>query len=144
VITEFKKGKWRTGWFNRTWVKLWNIEEKEIIEKFPIEEIIVEKLMNKLKENEIETIKKCSDDNECNKRIYIHGGSVQFKIKTSNIEREYTFQEIHPFKENNKEKEELRSKAQSLITILYSHIDLKQNFTDVLNKLPKGYYHWYE
>ncbi|HSQ46412.1 MAG TPA: hypothetical protein VLM44_05770 [Lutibacter sp.] len=144
VITEIRKGKWRTGWLNRSWRNLWKIESKDIIDKSPVNEKAVKKLMSELKENGIETIKKCSDDEECNKHMYLDGGSVEFKIKTSETERAYGFEEIFPLNEKNKEKIELRFKAQNLITILYKHIDLKQNFSDLFKRLPRGYYNWYQ
>lgn len=144
VITEITKGKWRTNWLNRTWKNLWNIKDKDIIDKNPIDQAVVKELMTELKENGIETIKKCSDDEECNKHMFLDSGTVGFKIKTSETEREYGFDEIYPLKENNKEKIELRFKAQKLITIVYKHIDLKQKFSELFKRLPRGYYNWYQ
>ncbi|MCB0463012.1 MAG: hypothetical protein KDC81_09955 [Flavobacteriaceae bacterium] len=144
VITEITKGKWRTGWLNRTWRNIWNIKDKEIVDKNPIDEKVVKELMTELKENEIETIKKCSEDVECSKYGFLDSGGVFFKIKSTNIEREYGFEEIYPLKENNKEKNELRFKAQNLITIVYKHIDLKQKFSELFKRLPRGYYNWYQ
>ncbi len=144
LITKVSKGKWRTGWLNRTWKNIWNIDPKEIIDKSLITETVVKKLMTELEENGIETIKKCSDDEKCNQNIYLDSGNVGFKIKTPSIEREYGFEEIYPLSENNKEQIELRIKAQYLITILYKHIDLTQEFSDLFKRLPNGYYHWYK
>lgn len=144
VITEITKGKWRTGWLNRTWRKIWNIKDKEIVDKNPIDQTVVKELMTELKENGIETIKKCSDDEDCKKHMFLDSGTVRFKIKTSKTEREYGFEEIYPLKENNKEKIDLRFKAQNLITILYKHVDLKQRFSDLFKRLPRGYYNWYQ
>jgi len=144
VITEITKGKWRTGWLNRTWRNIWNIKDKEIVDKNSIDRTVVQELMAELKENGIETIKKCSDDEECNKYMFLDSGTVGFKIKTSEIEREYGFEEIYPLNEKNKEKIDLRFKAQNLITIIYKHIDLKQRFSNLFKRLPRGYYNWYQ
>ena len=143
IITKITKGKNRTSWLNRTWRSLWRVESKEIMGKTPLDEKVVEKVMSRLKENGIETIKKCSDDKECDNYRFLDSGAVAFRIKLSNSEREYQFDEIYPLKEDNKEKIELRFKAQKLITILYEHIDVNQGFADLLETLPKGYYHWY-
>jgi hypothetical protein len=144
VITEITKGKWRTGWLNRVWRNIWNIKDKEIVDNNPIDQTVVKELMTELKENGIETIKKCSDDEDCKKHMFLDSGTVGFKIKTPETEREYEFEEIYPLKENNKEKIDLRFKAQNLITILYKHIDLKQRFSDLFKRLPRGYYNWYQ
>ena len=144
VITEITKGKSRTGWLNRTWRNIWNIKDKEIVDKSSIDQAVVKELMTELKENGIETIKKCNDDAECNKHMFLDGGTVGFKIKTSETEREYGFEEIYPLNENNKEKIDLRFKAQNLITILYKHVDLKQRFSELFKRLPRGYYNWYQ
>ena len=144
VITEITKGKWRTGWLNRTWRNIWNIKDKEIVDKDPIDETVVKELMTELKENEIETIKKCSEDEECNKYMFLDSGAVGFKIKTSETEREFGFEEIYPLNENNKEKIDLRFKAQNLITILYKYVDLKQRFSELFQRIPRGYYNWYQ
>lgn len=144
VITEITKGKWRTGWLNRTWRNIWNIKDKEIVDQSSIDQAVVKDLMTELKENGIETIKKCSDDEECNKYMFLDSGTVSFKIKTSETEREYGFEEIYPLNENNKEKIDLRFKAQNLITILYKHVDLKERFSELFKRLPRGYYNWYQ
>ena len=144
VITEITKGKWRVGWINRTWKNIWNIETKDIIDKNPIDRTVVKKLMAELKESGIETIEKCCDDEECNKHMYLDSGTIGFKVKTADTVREYGFEEIYPLNEKNKEKIELRFKAQNLITILYKYIDLKQNFSDLFKRLPRGYYNWYQ
>ena len=144
VITEITKGKCRTGWLNRTWRNIWNIKDKEIVDKDPIDETVVKELMTELKENEIETIKKCSEDEECNKYMFLDSGAVGFKIKTSETEREFGFEEIYPLNENNKEKIDLRFKAQNLITILYKYVDLKQRFSELFQRIPRGYYNWYQ
>lgn len=144
VITEITKGKWRTGWLNRTWKNLWKIKSKDIIDKNPINEEGVKKLMKELKENGIETIKKCSEDEDCNNQMYLDGGTVGFKIITSKIERDYEFGEIYPLDEKNKEKIKLRFEAQNLLTILYKNIDLRQRFFDLFKRLPKGCYNWYQ
>ncbi len=143
VITKISKGKRGAGWIDRTWKNIWNIKDKEIVDKNSIDQTVVKELMAELKDNGIETIKKCSDDNECNKHMFLDGGTVGFNIKTSEIEREYWFEEIYPLNEKNKEKIYLRFKAQILITILYKHIDLKQRFSDLFKRLPRGYYYWY-
>jgi DNA-binding HxlR family transcriptional regulator len=144
VVTEITKGKLRTNWLNRTWRNLWKIESEEIIDKNPINEKVVEKLMNELKENGIETIKKCSEVEKCNNLMYLDGGTVGFKVKTQKINRKYEFGEIYPLSEKNKEKIELRFEAQNLITILYKQIDLNQKFSNLFKRLPRGYYHWYQ
>lgn len=144
VITEITKGKWRTGWLNRTWRNIWKIKDREIVDKNSIDQTVVKDLMTELKENEIETIKKCSDDEECKKLMFLDSGTVGFKIKTHETEREYGFEEIYPLNKNNKEKIDLRLKAQNLITILYKHVDLKQRFSDLFKRLPRGYYNWYQ
>jgi len=144
VITEVSKGKYRTGWLSRAWRNIWNIKNKEIIDKNPIDEKIVKELMAALKENNIETIKNCNEDEECSKYGFLDSGSILFNIKSKKIEREYWFQEIYPLKENNKEKDELRFKAQKLLTIIYDHIDLKREFSEMFKRLPRGYYNWYK
>jgi hypothetical protein len=144
VNTEITKGKWRTGWVNRAWRNIWNIKDKEIVDKSSIDQAVVKELMTELKENGIETIKKCSDDEECNKHMFLDSGTVGFKIKTSETKREYGFEEIYPLNENNKEEIDLRFKAQNLITILYKHVDLKQRFSELFKRLPRGYYNWYQ
>jgi hypothetical protein len=144
VITEITKGKWKTGWLNLTWRNIWNIKDKEIVDKNPIEEKVVKELMIELKEAGIETIKKCSDDEECSNHMYLDSGTIGFKIKTSETEREYGFEEIYPLNEKNKEKIDLRFKVQNLISILYKHVDLKQRFSDLFKRLPRGYYNWYQ
>ena len=137
VITVITKGKWSTGSLHRIWRNIWNVKDKEIIDKNSIDEKVVNELMTELKENEIETIKKCSEDEECSRYEFLDSGGVDFKIKSTNIEREYGFEEIYPLKENNKEKIELRIKAQNLITIVYKHIDLKQNSLNYSNDFPE-------
>ncbi|WP_299016205.1 hypothetical protein [uncultured Polaribacter sp.] len=144
VITVITQGKWKTGWLIRTWRDIWNIEDEEIVDKNQIDKKVVKNLMNELKKNEIETIKKCSKDQECNKYGFLDGGEVSFKIESTQIEREYGFVEIYPLKENNKEKIELRIKAQNLITIVYKHINLEQKFSELFKRLPRGYYNWYQ
>ena len=144
VISEITKGKGRTGWLNWTWRNIWNIKDKEIVDKSSIDQTVVKELMTELKENGIETIKKCSDDQECNKHMFLDSGTVGFKIKTSETVREYGFEEIYPLNENNEEKIDLRFKAQNLITILYKHVDLKQRFSELFKRLPRGYYNWYQ
>jgi hypothetical protein len=104
----------------------------------------VKELMTELKENGIETVKKSSDDEECKKHMFLDSGTVGFKIKTSETEREYGFEEIYPLKDKNKEKIDLRFKSKNLITILYKHVDLKQRFSDLFIRLPRGYYNWYQ
>jgi len=144
IITEITQGKWEYGWLKKTWRNLWNIKDKEITDKNPIDEHAVKELMFSLKKNGIETIKKCSEDKECNKSMFLDSGSISFEIKTSETEKKASFEEIYPLNGNNKEKFKLRFKAQNLITIIYKHVDFKQNFADLFKRLPRGYYNWYQ
>ena len=144
LITKISQGKWEYGWLSRVWRGLWNKKDKEIIDINPIEKKVVKELMTELKKNEIETLKKCNEDEKCNENGFLDSGNIIFKIESENIKREYRFEEIYPLKESNKEKIELRIKAQNLITIIYNHIDFKQNFSDLFKRLPRGYYNWYQ
>ena len=144
VITEITKGKWKRDWLNRAWRNICNIKDKEIVEKSSIDQAVVKELMTELEENGIEKIKKCSDDEKCDKVRFLDGKIVRFNIRTNGIDREYVFQEIYPLNEKNKDPIELRLKVQNLISIIYKHIDLKQNLSNFFKHLPKGYYHWYQ
>ena len=145
VITELRKGKIRDGWLGRTWKNIWAKNAKEVIDVNPINELVVKKLMTELKENEIETIKSCSDDKECESNSnFLHAGTVYFSIKTIEIQREYMFHGIVPLNENYKEETNLRSKAQNLVTIIYNRLDLNQRFWEVFERVPRRYYFWGE
>ncbi|MEZ4842277.1 MAG: hypothetical protein R2821_12400 [Flavobacteriaceae bacterium] len=144
VITKITKGKYRSGWLNRSWRNLWNIERKNIIDKNSIEKNVVKKLMTELKESGIESIKDCSEDEECNDQRFLDSGIVLFKVKTIEFEIVGGFEEIYPLNKDNKEEIKLRIKAQNLITILYENIDLKQRYSDLFKRLPRGYYHYYQ
>ncbi len=145
IITELRKGKVRDGWLSRTWKNIWAKNTKEVIDVNPINELVVNKLMTELKENDIETIKSCSDDKECESNShFLHAGTIYFSIKTIEIQREYMFHGIVPLNENYKEETYLRSKAQNLVTILYEQLDLNQRFWQVFERLPRRYYFWGE
>ena len=144
IITEITQGKWEYGWLKKVWRNLWNIKDKEITDKNPIEEHDVKKLMFSLKKNGIETLKRCSEDKECNKSMFLDGGSISFEIKTSETEKKISFEEIYPLNGNNKEKIKLRFKAQNLITIIYKQVDFEESFANLFKRLPRGYYNWYQ
>ena len=145
VITELRKGKIRDGWLGRTWQNIWAKNAKEVIDVNPINELVVKKLMSELKENEIETIKSCWCDKECESNShFLDAEDIYFNIKTIEIQREYQFAGINSLNKNYKETTNLRSKAQNLVTIIYNRLDLNQRFWEVFERLPRGYYFWRE
>lgn len=144
IITEITKGTGNPNFLQRLWKDLWKLENEELVLQSKIDNTIVKELVLKLKKEGIETIEDCLNDEECSKTGFLDGGSVTFKVKTDEIDRLVGFEEIYPLTENNKEKNQLRLKAQKLLTILYNDIDLNKEFSDLFKELPKGKYHWYQ
>lgn len=144
IKTELIKGKWYSTWLGKTWRDIWNIKSKDIVINSAIDNKTVEYLISELKNNNIETLKeKCIKNNNCEKISFLDYDVVYFEIKTKEKERNYSFAEIYPIKENYVEKLALRKQAQNLITILYNAIDLNNEYKIMFNKLPKGYYYYY-
>lgn len=144
IITEITKGTGNLNFLQRLWKDLWKSKNTELVLQSKIDNTTVKELVLKLKKEGIETIEDCLNDEECSKIGFLDGGLVTFKVKTDKIDRLVGFEEIYPLTENNKEKNELRFKAQKLLTILYNDIDLNKEFSDLFKELPKGKYHWYQ
>ena len=96
-----------------------------------------------LKSDGIETIKNCKDDLDCANIAFLDGSSISFKIKTDKIDREYYFSEIYPISKENIESNEIRKQAQNIITTLNKFINLKEDFSNVIKKLPSGKYYYF-
>lgn len=144
IITEIIKGTGSPNFLQRLWKDLWKLDNEELVLQSKIDNVIVKELVLKLKKEGIKTLQDCSNNIECNKIRFLDGGMVTFKVKTDKIDRLIGFEEIYPLTENNKEKNQLRFKAQILLTILYNDIDLHKEFSNLFKELPKGKYHWFQ
>ena len=144
IITEITKGTGNPNFLQRFWKKIWKINNEELVLQSKIDNNITKELILKLREEGIETLEDCLNDEDCSKIGFLDGGSVTFKVKTDKIDRLVGFEEIYPLTENNKEKNQLRFKAQKLLSILYNDIDLNKEFLNLFKEIPKGKYHWYK
>lgn len=144
IITEITKGTGNPNFLQRFWKKIWKINNEELVLQSKIDNNITKELILKLREEGIETLEDCLNDEDCSKIGFLDGGSVTFKVKTDKIDRLVGFEEIYPLTENNKEKNQLRFKAQKLLSILYNDIDLNKEFLNLFKEIPKGKYHWYQ
>jgi hypothetical protein len=144
IKTKLRKGKsyWSSSWFGKAWKNIWDIDSKVITDNLPIDKIIAKNLITELKNNGVETIIDCNQVEECKNYQFLDGNSIGFEIETKEIKRDYYFYEIHPLKDNNLEKIELRKQAQKLVSILYKHIDLDKEFSNTFKRIPKGPYHY--
>ncbi|BCY28918.1 hypothetical protein [Flavobacterium okayamense] len=144
IITEITKGTGNPNFLQRFWKKIWKIDNEELVLHSKINNNTTKELILKLREEGIETLEDCLNDEECSKIGFLDGGTVTFKVKIDEIDRLVGFEEIYPLTENNKEKNQLRFKAQKLLTILYNDIDLNKEFLNLFKELPKRKYHWYQ
>ena len=116
-------------------------KSKRILDKKSIKKETVEKLMFKLKENGIETLINCDEDEECKKIGFLDGDYVGFNISDGDINKKKSFQEIYPESQSKElEKVELRRKAQVLLTIIDSDLNLKKLFFDLIKSFKNGMY----
>ena len=143
ITTHFYKGKYgNTGFLDRLWKNMWQIRSKKIVDSLEIDPVIVRKLMAKLQNEGIETIKNCPDDKECKAIAFLDGGGVSFEITTGIVNRKYSFEEIHPSKLDNIEKTTIRRQAQLLVSAIHEGIDFKSLFAKSTSQLAKGHYYY--
>ena len=96
-----------------------------------------------MKNEGIETISKCEDDEECKRISFLDGGGVSFKLKTIALQRAYDFSGILPLEAANLEKTALRRQAQKLVSIIHEQINFEKQFKLTVERLPKGYYYYH-
>lgn len=140
IITEFYKGKVKD---NNLINRILRKKSKEVIDSMILDPKIIQTLIIKLKNEGIETIKDCKDDEQCKSIAFLDGGSVGFKISTESFKREYSFQEIYPYKTNNLEDTPLRKQAQKLLTTIDESLDLETKFNIIRSQLPRKFYHYF-
>lgn len=114
--------------------------EKEIIDTSYIKSNLAEKLFLKLKENNIDKIKDCREENNC--KMFLDSDSTGFKIKNNNIFRSFWFEELYP-SGNLETKPENRVEAQKVLTILNNELDFEKRFYDTIKRLPEGSYSYF-
>ena len=100
--------------------------------------------MKTLENEGIETFKKCDDDEECKRVLFLDGGSVSFKTRTNLLQINYDFAGILPLTTANLEKTALRRQGQKLVSVIHEQIDFKKQFKQSVRRLPRGYYFYHD
>ena len=144
IETKLSKGMSRRGWAYKTWRKIWNIKDQIIRDIRPIDSLTVKKLMIELKENGIDCLTFCKEDEDSYNKGFLDSGYTSFTIEIDGVEKNFSFEEIYPIKGLNLEKGKLRLKVQKLMTVLYNYLDLENEFSTYINRLPRGNYTWFE
>ena len=117
------------------------IRKKQISQRITIPNSTVGKLVSELKEIGIENLKDCSEIQDC--IIGLDGTTVSFLTSSSENINTASFWELESDYYYNQNKVELPAeviKARKLISIVNKEFDLKEQFQNFLNRLPKGRY----
>lgn len=137
IITEFYKP-------NKYFIGIPLRKYKEIKIKTDLQPNIVKELMTDLNNAGIIDLKKCESDEECKTIKFLDSDFLVFKIKSKNAYSEFKYPEVYPENKsiNNIEKNNLRRKAQIMISIIDNKLNLKDHFRNALKKVGKPYcYH---
>nr|WP_315247642.1 hypothetical protein [uncultured Flavobacterium sp.] len=119
-----------------------NGEKLEIIKKINFNDTLTRKLLTNLKTEEIETLRRCEEDVECNNQVYLDGSYLSIKILSDEKDKKFEFWGIYPESQTNGkiEKIELRRKVQIMATIIDNEINLKKQFSETIKSLKTGKY----
>ncbi|MFV8324080.1 hypothetical protein [Flavobacterium sp. LB3P21] len=109
--------------------------------KMQIEKSKVEKLISEFKKIALETVKNCTENDDC--VMGLDGVHTEFNIKSNNVIKEYSFWELTPNQKNEKDTPENRKKAQKVLDFLDKELNLKVKYRELLQKLPKGRYSYW-
>lgn len=116
-----------------------NKSYKKIEKKIKISYEQSEKLILELKKTDIDSLNKNYDDKE----FYLDGDYLVIKLLQNNKIEKYGFDEIYPASSKKVEKTPLRNKIQGWLTIIDNELNLKEQFSKIKSRLPKGTYCYY-
>ena len=137
IISEFYKP-------NKYIIGIQIAKYREIVIKTDLQPNVVKELMTELNNAGISDLKKCESDDECKTIKFLDSDFLVFKIKSENTYNVFEYSNIYPESKtkNNIEKNNLRRKAQIMISIIDNKLNLSEHFRKALKKVGKPYcYH---
>ena len=109
--------------------------------KMQIEKSKVEKLITEFKKIALETVKNCTENDDCVEGL--DGVYTEFNIKSNDVIKKYSFWGLHPNQKNKKDTPENRKKAQKILDFLDKELNLEVKYHELRQKLPKGTYSYW-
>ena len=120
-----------------------NFEGKfeNFVGQVPINDLIVKKLIYKFKEIDLESVKNCNENDDC--EYGLDGVDTYIKIKYNKAVREYIFWELIPNQIITSKTPQNRIRGQKILDELDKELNLNNKNHELRHKLPKGLYSYW-
>ncbi|WP_139959502.1 hypothetical protein [Flavicella sediminum] len=141
-LLELKSGEFKGSLNHSVWTtNRKGIRKKNINQKIRIPNLTVKKLISELNESGIENLKDCNEIENCINGL--DGTTTYFKILKNGEMNSASYWELESdyyYKQNKVELPSEVNKARKIVSIINKEFNLKKQFQEFLNRLPKGRY----